>query len=107
MTSLDTPRLEGQGASKGPQPVALRRVGYTAAHLKSYGDGPASPEVIGANRETPVKYLHGIKGCSSRKVTQLTAQLKCLYTNAHSRDNKHEETEDTVLLESYDLAAII
>jgi len=28
----DTPRLEGWGVSKGPQPVALRCAGYTAAH---------------------------------------------------------------------------
>jgi len=34
----DMPRLEGQGTSEGPQPTALRRAGYTAAHLKSYGD---------------------------------------------------------------------
>jgi len=65
----DTPRLEGWGASEGPQPVALRCPGYTAAHLKSYGDEPQSSKVIGANRETPVKYLKGMKGCSSKKVT--------------------------------------
>jgi len=60
----DTPRLEGWDASKGPQPVPLRFAGYTAAHLKSCGDEPGAPEVIGANTETPVKYLKGIKGCS-------------------------------------------
>jgi len=62
----DTPRLEGWAASKGPQPVALRRAGYTAACLKTYGDEPGAPEVIRANRETPVKYLKGIKGCSCK-----------------------------------------
>jgi len=41
------PRLEGQGASKDPQPVALRSAGYTEAHLKSYRDEPRAPEVIG------------------------------------------------------------
>jgi len=46
-----------------------------------------------------VKYLKGVKGCSSEKVTQLTAQLKCLYTNAHSLGNKLEELEATMLLE--------
>jgi len=41
---VDMPRLEGQGVSEGPQPVALRRADYTAAHLKSYGDDPGNPE---------------------------------------------------------------
>ena len=99
-------RFEGWGASKGPQPVTLRRAGYTGAHLKSYGDEPGAPEVVGAKRETPGKYLKGIKGCSSKKVTQPTAQPKCLYTNARSMGNKQEELEATVLLESYDLVAI-
>jgi len=45
-------------------------------------------------------------GCSS-KVTQLTAQMKCLYTNAHSKGNKQEELEATMLLESYYLAALL
>ena len=53
-----------------------------------------------------VKYLRRIKGCSSKRVTQPTAQLKCLFTNAHNMGNKQEELEDTVLLESYDLVAI-
>ena len=53
-----------------------------------------------------MKYLKGIKTCSSKKVTRLTAQLKCLYTNAHSVGNKKEELEGTVLLESYNLVAI-
>ena len=39
-------------------------------------------------------------------MTQLTAQLKCFYTNAHSMANKQEELEDTMLLENYDLVAI-
>ncbi|KAJ7428370.1 mitochondrial fission process protein 1 [Pitangus sulphuratus] len=38
-----------------------------------------------------------------RKVTHPTAQLRCLYTSACS---KQEELEATVLLESYDLVAI-
>ncbi|KAK4810175.1 hypothetical protein QYF61_010948 [Mycteria americana] len=96
----DTPRLEGQGASEGPQPVALSCAGYTGAHLKSHGDEPGAPEVIGANRGTPVKHLKGIK------VTWLTAQLQCLYTSARSMGNKQEELEATVLLDSYDLVAI-
>ena len=74
--------------------------------MKSYREEPGAPEVIGANRETPVKYLKGIKRCSSKKVTWPTAQLKCLYTNACSMGNKPEELEATVLLERYDLVAI-
>ena len=76
----DMPRLEGHGASEDPQCVALRHAGYTAAHLKFYEDESGAPEVTGANREIPVIYLKGIKGCSSKKVTQLSAQPKCLYT---------------------------
>ena len=97
----DMPRLEGQGASKGPQPVALRRAGYTGAHLKSYREEPGAPEVIGANRETPVKYLRGIKVCSCKKVTRPAAQLKCLCANAHSMGNKQDELKAIVLLESH------
>jgi len=39
------------------RPVAVRHAGYTAAHLKSYRDEQGNPEIIGANREMPVKYL--------------------------------------------------
>jgi len=102
----DTPRLEAWAASKGSQPSALRCAGCTAAHLKSYGGEPGAPEVIGANRETPVKLLKGIKGCSCEEVTWPTAQLKCLYTNARSMCNKQEELEATVLLDVYDLVAL-
>ena len=38
-----------------------------------------------------MKYLKG------KKVTGLTAQLKCLYTNACSMGNKQEELKATVL----------
>ena len=65
----EMPRSEGQGASKSSQPVAQRHAGYTAAHLKSDRDEPGASEVKGANRETLVKYLKGIKRCSSKKVT--------------------------------------
>jgi len=63
----DTPRLEGWGAGKGPQPIALRHAGYTAAHLKSYIDEPGASEAVGAKRETPVKYLKRIKDCSLKR----------------------------------------
>jgi len=55
---------------------------------------------------TPLKYLKGIKGCSSKKATRPTAQLKCLYTNARSRGNQQEQLEATVLLESYNLIVV-
>ncbi|KAM6103455.1 uncharacterized protein LJ206_014212 [Theristicus caerulescens] len=107
-----TPWLEGQGtsrgwdASEGPQPVHLRRAGDTAAQSKSYGNEQGGLEVIGANREISEKFLKGTKGCSSKKVTWMTAQLKCLYTNARSMGNKQEELEATMPPESYDLVAI-
>lgn len=65
----EMPRLEGQDASEGPQLVALRCVGHTEAHLKSYRDEPWAPEVIEAKRKTVVEYFKGIKGYSSKKVT--------------------------------------
>lgn len=62
--------------------LVLTCAGYTAAHLESHGDQSRGAKVIGANRETPVKYLKGIKQCSSKKVTQLTVHLRSLYTSA-------------------------
>jgi len=91
----------------GSQPVAQRRAGDTAAQLKSCRDELGAPEVVGANKEISVKHPKANKGCSSMKVTRPTAQMKCLCTNACSMGNKHEELEATVLLESYDLIALI
>ncbi|PKU38346.1 mitochondrial fission process protein 1 [Limosa lapponica baueri] len=56
--------------------------------------------------ETPVKYLKGIKRCSSKKVTQPTAQLKCLYTNVCSMGNKQEGLEAIVQQENCDIVAV-
>ena len=53
-----------------------------------------------------MKHLKGIKGCSSKKMTQMTAQLKCLYTNACNTSNKQEELESIVQQENYDVVAI-
>lgn len=64
-----------------------------------------TPEVIKASRETPENYLTGLKGCSFRKVTWLTTQLRSCYTNAHSTGNKQGELKGTVLMGSCDLAA--
>lgn len=44
--------VRGAGASKGPQLLALRHAGYTAAHWKSYGDEPRPPKVGGSDTET-------------------------------------------------------
>ncbi|GAB0204069.1 mitochondrial enolase superfamily member 1 [Grus japonensis] len=99
----DMPRLEGQGASKGPQPVAQRHAGHTAARLKSRGDEPGAPEVIGINRETPVKYL---KGIPASKSASSGAQLKCLYANARSMGNKQEDSETCTRLQGCDLIGI-
>lgn len=51
-----------------------------------------------------MKYLTEIKECFSRKMTQLTVQLRCLYTKAASMGNR-QELEATLLLEIYDLSA--
>ena len=39
-------------------------------------------------------------------MTRPAAQLKCLYTNAHSMGNKQEELETVVQLEKYNLIAV-
>ncbi|KAK4820817.1 hypothetical protein QYF61_007211 [Mycteria americana] len=102
----DVPRLEGADVSEGTQPVSLRCAGYTGAQLKLCRVELGDTELIGAKRETPVKYLKAHKGCSSMKETWTTAQLKCLYTNAHSMGNKQEELEAIVHQENYDIVAI-
>lgn len=72
---------------------ALRHAGYTAVQLKSSEDEPGSPKVTEAKRETPLKYLKRIKGYSSKKVAQLTAD------SAHSVGSR-QELEATVPLEN-------
>lgn len=79
---------------------------HTWTHLQSYGDEPGTPEVTGANRETPENDLTRIKWCFYRKTPWPVAQLKCLYSTACSVGNKQEELEATVLLDSDVLAAI-
>ena len=64
--------LQGQGASRGLQPVILRCVGDTAAHLKSYDNEPGTTEAIGeGNSVAQRKYFKGIKELSSKKTTRL------------------------------------
>ena len=48
-----------------------------------------------------------IRKGSSEKVMRLTAQVKCLYTNAWSMGNKKEELKTTVQLENCDLIAVM
>lgn len=61
---------------------------------------PQTADVLGANRETLVKCLKAVRACSSKNVTWLIVQLKCLYIDACSIDNKQEKLEDMVQLES-------
>lgn len=86
------PRLEGQIASEGPQPVTLKFAVHTGAHSQSYANELDTPKEL---RDVPLK-----------EVTLPTAQLRCLNTNAHCMDNKEEKLEATILLESCYLVAI-
>ena len=53
-----------------------------------------SQGTLSLQEEEGEKNCHkGIWEGSSKKVTQLIAQLKCLYTNACSAGNKQEEKE--------------
>lgn len=63
---------------------------------------PGATDILGTNSEKPVKVL---KVCSSKMVTGLIVQLKCLYTNAHSFGNR-QKLEASVHLENYDLITI-
>jgi len=55
----DTQWLEERGASMGPQPVAQKHAGDTAAQLKSCRNELGAPEAVGANKETSVKHPKG------------------------------------------------
>lgn len=74
--------------------------------LLSDREQPGDTKNVGSNRKIPVNYPKGIREGISKKVTQLTAQLKCLHTNAYSMGNKREELETTVQLGNYGLIAI-
>lgn len=59
--------------------------------LSGEGDGllgnreaPGAADILGTNRQTPLKCPKGIRAFSFKKVTWLIAQLKCPYTNVHS-----------------------
>lgn len=77
------------------QHANIRGIGCSACcsdmcwgHLNSYKDEPGSPEVIGSNREIPVKHLNRVKRSLSKKMTWTIVHL-----NAHSMSNKQEEME--------------
>jgi len=93
-----TARLEGQGASRGPEgPIALRGAGNTVAHTELYDDEAATAGEIQG------RYLKGIKELSFKEMTRPTPQLKCLYTSAYSLGNKQGELDATPLLENSDI----
>ena len=56
--------------------------------------------------EAPENSHIGIRASPPKKVAGSIAQLKCIYTNAHSMGNKQEELEAIVQLENYDIVAI-
>ncbi|PKU41195.1 hypothetical protein llap_8496 [Limosa lapponica baueri] len=107
----DSARPEGRVASEA---VGLRCTGYSAAHSKSYGDKPWAPEAI----ETGESWIKHVKGrppeeqheenaaTPAHKSASSGAQLKCVYTNAHSMRNKQKELETCVRLQGYDLIGI-
>jgi len=65
----------------------------------------SSPKFLAVGREATASSYeprHGIPGLGVR----VTAQLQCIYSNAHSMGNEQEELEATVWQDSYDLVAI-
>lgn len=90
-----------QGASGGPQHVALRRASNTTADLKSYDNDPGTTKAVGeGSRKIQGEYFKEIKELSSKEVAKLAAQLNCLYINSNSLGNKQKQMEATVLLET-------
>ncbi|GAB0190262.1 hypothetical protein GRJ2_001491500 [Grus japonensis] len=102
----DVPRLEGWGAGEGPQRIAQRRAGRTTAHSKPRGDEPGAPDATGTNRVTLGRYFKRIPATPANESASMGAQLKCLYANAWSMENKQEELETCVHLQGYDLIGI-
>lgn len=69
-------------------------------------EGPGAAEALANNSETPVNCHKGLRVSSSEKGMWPIAQLKCLYTNAHSMGNKQEELAAVAHMENCDLIAI-
>ena len=90
-----------QGASGGPQHVALRCASNTTADLKSYDNDPGTTKAVGeGSRKIQGEYFKEIKELSSKEVAKLAAQLNCLYINSNSLGNKQKQMEATVLLDT-------
>ncbi|GAB0192581.1 hypothetical protein GRJ2_003481800 [Grus japonensis] len=98
--------LQGQGAGEGPQRIAQRRAGHTAACSKPRGDEPGAPDATGTNRETLGEYIKRIPAAPANKSASSGTKLKCLYANARSMGNKQEELETCARLQGYDLIGI-
>ncbi|KAK4828051.1 hypothetical protein QYF61_023089 [Mycteria americana] len=96
------PMFEGQCASK---------VLWSAVSVE-VGDGdPCSSKDkrvmdVLETTEAPENGHVGIRASPPKKVAGSIAQLKCIYTNAHSMGNKQEELEAIVQQDSYDLVTI-
>lgn len=103
----DMQRLEGWDSIESLLPMALRSAGWSRSSFQSCRDEPGTHLVTEANSKTLGKYFKGIKRGSSGKAVLPTAQLRCFYTNECSMSDKQEELEATLLLESYDLVALI
>lgn len=59
---------KGRGVSEAPLPGTLKYVSHTGAHFQSYRDEVKNQQGTKKNnRETPGKYLKGIKGCFLRR----------------------------------------
>lgn len=65
-----------------------------------------STVVLRNRRKNTLELSHRIREGSSKKVMQLVAQAKCLYTNVCNTANK-QEMEAMVQSENYDLIAIM
>ncbi|GAB0205823.1 hypothetical protein GRJ2_003047900 [Grus japonensis] len=103
----DVPGLEGPSAGEGPQPIAQRRAGHTAACLKPRGDEPGAPDATGTYGETLRRYIKGIPAAVAHQSASSGAQLKCLYTNAWSMGNEQEDLDTCAYLQGYDLIGIM
>ncbi|KAK4831120.1 hypothetical protein QYF61_015423 [Mycteria americana] len=82
-------------------------------------DSPSTPEVLprsekrtsrinttSTRKRRGVIVLRAVMLDGTEKETRTTAQLKCLYANAHSMGNKQEELEAIVHQENYDMVTI-
>lgn len=91
-------RLEGQGASKSLCRW-LEEVTDTGEYTWSLTEVSQGLPREQKPTDIPAEiYLKGIKGCFSRKMTQPTGWPRCLYTKAHSMDNKPKEGLEATMM---------